>query len=78
MILKCNLRKLAFDRDIRSISELQRITGVSRPTLYKMYDNRDLETIKMESYKIVCKKLECKKLNELIEFEDEAGEQDGN
>lgn len=70
-MLKCNLRKICFDKDIRSISELQRITNISRPTLYKMYDNHDILTIKAEIFDIVCNKLNLEKLSDLIEYVSE-------
>lgn len=70
-MIKCNLRKICFEKDIRTISELQRITGVSRPTLYKMFDNKDLLTVKLESFNIVLNKLHIKKLSDLIEYVDE-------
>lgn len=71
-MLVCNLRKISFEKDIRSISELERITKVSRPTLQKMYDNVSLETIKIESLLKVCKGLKIG-LFELIEYNENSG-----
>ncbi len=65
-MIKCNLRKICFDKDIRSISELQRITGISRPTLYKLFDNKDVNTIKFESIDVICNKLNIN-LDDLVE-----------
>lgn len=70
-MLKCNLRKICFDQDIKSISELQRITGISRPTLYKMFLNKDVDTIKLDTINIICIKLNLSSITELIEYSKE-------
>ena len=67
-MIKSNLRKICFDRNIRSISELQRITNVSRPTLYKLYDNKGVDTIRLDILATICTKLDITNLEELIEF----------
>lgn len=67
-MIKCNLRKICFEKDIRSVSELERIIGLTRPTLYKMFNNDNIDSVKMGSFDMVCKKLHIKNLSELIEF----------
>ncbi len=68
MKLVCNLRKIAFDKNIDNKAELGRIIGISKPTLYKMYDNKNLGTIKLESFIKVCDALKLTSLSELIEY----------
>lgn len=67
-MIRSYLRKICFDKDIRSIAELQRITDISRPTLYKLYDDKDVHTVKLEIIEILCDKLELKSISELIEI----------
>jgi putative transcriptional regulator len=69
-MIKSNLRRICFDRDIRSIAELQRLTNISRPTLYKLYENKDVNTIKLDTICTICNALDIQ-LSDLIGFNKE-------
>lgn len=65
--IHCNLRKLMYERKIRTISALVRLTGVSRIALSKLYDEKELSSIKVETYIKVCDGFGCS-LHELLEY----------
>lgn len=55
---------------IRTISTLVRLTGVSRTALVKLYNESNLESIKIGTYKKVCDGINCN-LSDLIEYNSE-------
>ena len=69
-MINCNLRKICFDKDIRTITELSSITNISRPTLYKLFNNENVHSVKLEILNTVCKTLDCKILD-LIEYTED-------
>ena len=66
-MLKCNLRKLMAERKIDDISDLMRLSGVSRNSINKLYRENDIETIKLETLMKLCNALRCK-LSDMIEY----------
>lgn len=66
-MLKNKIKYLMADKNIRTISELSRQTGISRDTLNKIYDNSRAETVTMEMYLKLCRLFNCK-LSDLIEY----------
>lgn len=56
-----------YDNKIRTISSLVRLTGVSRAALVKLYNETDLESIKVGTYAKVCDGIKCS-LNDLLEY----------
>jgi len=66
-MLKCNLRKLMAERKIDDISDLMRLSGVSRNSINKLYREKDIETIKIETLIKLCNALKCN-LSDIIEY----------
>ena len=64
--MKSNLRILMAEKEIRSISELQRITKISRGTLEKLYASERLDTVSLKFIEILCVFFKCG-IEELIE-----------
>ncbi|MDD4494380.1 MAG: helix-turn-helix transcriptional regulator [Eubacteriales bacterium] len=55
------------DRNIDDILELMRLSGVSRNTINKLYRNKEVETVKVETIIRLCKSLKCK-MSDLVEY----------
>ena len=55
------------DKNIDDITELIRLSKVSRNSINKLYRGKDLETVKIETLIKLCNALDCK-LSELIEY----------
>lgn len=66
-MLKSNLRRLMADRKIDDISNLMRLSGVSRNSINKLFKEYDIETTKLETLMKLCDALKCK-LSELVEY----------
>jgi len=66
-MLKCNLRKIMAERKIDDISDLMRLSGVSRNSINKLYKEFDIETIKLDTLMKLCNALRCK-LSDMIEY----------
>lgn len=67
-MLKSNLRRLMADQRIVDISDLMRLSGISRNSINKLYKETNIETIKLETLFKLCDTFNCK-LSELIEYE---------
>lgn len=67
MPLKNNLRLIMAEKMIDNITDLIKITGLSRNALNKLWHNKDIETVKLETLIQICKSLNIK-LSDLIEF----------
>lgn len=66
--MKCNLRRIMYEQDIKTIAEVIRLTGVNnRQALTRMYRNRELERVEVMTYIKVCQALKCS-LGEILEF----------
>ncbi|WP_163853067.1 helix-turn-helix domain-containing protein [Paenibacillus elgii] len=67
-MLKCNLRKLMAEHRIDDISDLMRLSGISRNSINKLYRETNIETTKLETLFKLCDTFQCT-LSELIEYE---------
>ena len=66
-MLKCYLRHRMADKNMDDILDLMQLSGVSRNTINKLYRNKGVETIKVETLVRLCKSLECK-MSDLVEY----------
>lgn len=66
-MIKCNLRRLMADQKIDDITELMKLSGLSRNSINKLYRENDIESTKLETLFKLCKVFECK-LSELVEY----------
>lgn len=64
---KSKLRFLMAEHKIDSITELMKITNVSREPLSKLYSEENLGTLKLDILSRICDGLNCS-LNELVEY----------
>lgn len=60
-MLKSNVGHLMVNYKIEAITELIKLTGLSRDTLTKIRDYSKLETIKLETYLKLCDFFKCNK-----------------
>ena len=67
-MIKNNLRILMAERRINSLTELMKITGLSRNALNKLWHDEELETVKLETLMKICDSLHIK-LSDLLEYE---------
>lgn len=70
MGLENNLRIVMAKQRIDSISELMKITGLSRNALNKLWHNENIESVKLGTLMIICDSLGIK-LSDLIEYTPE-------
>ena len=68
MTLKCNLRKLMYQHEIKTFAEVIRLTGVNRNTISKLYHGRRLDKVQLGTYIKVCDGLACT-LEDLVIYE---------
>jgi len=73
MMIKCHLRRIMADHKIDDISSLMRLSGVSRNSINKLYKEKAIETIKLETLFRLCDRFGCK-LSELIEYNPDEGD----
>jgi putative transcriptional regulator len=66
-MIKCNLRRLMADQKIDDITELMKLSGLSRNSINKLYRENDIESTKLETLFKLCKVFGCK-LSELVEY----------
>lgn len=66
-MLKSKLRYLMAEKKINSISELMEATKVSRDPINKLYNEKNLETLKVDVLIRICDFFNCK-LQDLIEY----------
>ena len=64
---KSKLRYLMADKKINTITELMQLTNVSRPPLDKLFKEKKLETLNLDSLARVCNFFKCS-LQDLIEY----------
>lgn len=67
MALKNKLRIIMAERMINNLTDLIRITGLSRNALNKLWHNQDVESVKLETLIQICKSLGIK-LSDLLEY----------
>ncbi len=66
-MIKNKLRYRMADKQIDDITALMELSGVSRNTINKLYKDKQVETIKLETLFRLCDALECN-LSDLIEY----------
>ncbi|SFI31794.1 putative transcriptional regulator [Selenomonas ruminantium] len=68
MTLKCNLRKLMYEHELKTFAEVIRLTGVNRNTITHLYHGHRLDKVQLGTYIKVCDGLQCS-LDELLVYE---------
>ncbi len=61
------LRFLMAEHKINSITELMKLTNVSREPLNKLYSEKKIETLKLDVLSRICDYFNCS-LNDLVEY----------
>jgi len=69
MSIKSKLRFVMAEKKIDSISQLQRMTGLSRNALNKLYHDEGLEGLTLGTLHRICQSLDGVNLSDLIKFE---------
>jgi putative transcriptional regulator len=67
--IKSKLRFLMAEKKINSISELQRITGLSRNALNKLFHEEGLEGLTLGTLHRICQTLDKTEIHDLVQFE---------
>lgn len=67
MKLVNNIRMIMATKNIDNISELLRITGVSRNSINKLWHNENVSSLRLDTLITICEKLDVK-LSDLIEY----------
>lgn len=67
-MIKSKLHVLMGNHKIRSVTQLAELTGLSRPTLYRIY-NETGEKIEYETLDKLCRYFKCN-VGDLLEFEE--------
>lgn len=57
--LHSNLRRLMYDREIRTFAEVSRRTGVTPAIIRNLYHNTSLHSIRIHTLQKVCNGLDC-------------------
>ncbi len=65
--VRCNLRRLMYERNIDTIADVMRLTGANRVALTRMYKNEMLDRVEVRTYIKVCQAMGCS-LAEILEF----------
>ena len=66
-MLNCYIRHRMADKQIDDITELMKISNVSRNTINKLFRGNSIETLRLDSIIKLCNALNCK-LSDLIEY----------
>ncbi|WP_308640463.1 helix-turn-helix domain-containing protein [Paenibacillus nuruki] len=72
-MLKCNLRILMAEHRIDDITELMKLSGLSRNSINKLYREENVETTKLETLFKLCDTFRCQ-LSDLIEYQPDQEE----
>ncbi|MBD2822838.1 helix-turn-helix transcriptional regulator [Xenorhabdus sp. 42] len=62
-----NIRMIMAKKNIDNISDLVRITGVSRNSINKLWHNENVSSLKLDTLITICEKLDVE-LSDLIEY----------
>lgn len=65
-MIKSRLHILMHDNKVKSISKLAELTGISRPTLYRIYNNSG-DRVEYGTLNALCSYFNCS-VGELLEF----------
>ena len=68
MSIRSKIRFVMAEKRIDSVSELQRITGLSRNALNKLYHDEGLEGVTLGTLHRICQTLDGITLNDVVEF----------
>ena len=68
MSIRSRIRFVMAEKRIDSISELQRITGISRNALNRLYHDEGLEGLTLGTLHRICQTLDGITLSDLVEF----------
>ncbi|MBP2651646.1 MAG: transcriptional regulator [Firmicutes bacterium] len=66
-MIKCNLRRIMADHKIDDITELMKLSGISRNSINKLYRETNIETTKLETLFKLCNTFNCN-LSDLLEY----------
>jgi len=66
-MVKCYIRHRMADKKIDDITELMKISGVSRNSINKLFRGDNIETLKLETLIKLCDAFDCK-LSDLVEY----------
>lgn len=66
--IKITLEDVMWEKRIKSVNELSRRTGISRPTLVRLI-NGESESIHLSTISTLCKELGCK-VSDLLTYEN--------
>lgn len=65
MVVKSNLKVIMAKKKISSLSELQRLTGISRPIIYRIADDELIRKVTFDKLITVCEAIGCE-FDELV------------
>lgn len=74
-MLKIKLQYVMLDNKIKSVAELSRETGINKNTLAKLVNEKNPESLKLETLFKLCDYLKCP-LSDLIEYVPDETTQD--
>ncbi len=69
-MVKIKLQYVMLDRKIKSVAELSRETGINENTIAKLVNEKNLESLKLETLFKLCNYLNCP-LSDLMEYTPE-------
>ncbi|WP_445662018.1 helix-turn-helix domain-containing protein [Bacillus sp. CH_203] len=62
-----NIRMIMAQKNIDNITELMKITGVSRNSINKLWHNENVSSLRLDTLLMICETLDLK-LSDLVEF----------
>ncbi|GAA2625422.1 MULTISPECIES: helix-turn-helix domain-containing protein [Bacillus cereus group] len=62
-----NIRMIMAQKNIDNITELMKITGVSRNSINKLWHNEKVSSLRLDTLLMICETLDLK-LSDLVEF----------
>ena len=74
-MITSHLRQFMFDKRIKTIAEMSRITGISRHTLKKLYENEGMTGVTLGTLYRICQAFPGAKANDLFNFDVQQGEE---
>ncbi|KMT22324.1 helix-turn-helix domain-containing protein [Clostridium cylindrosporum] len=66
-MIKCNLRILMAEHKVDDISQLMKMSGLSRNSINKLYKEEDISSIKIDTLIKLCNVFKCN-LSTLIDY----------
>lgn len=62
-----NIRMIMAQKNIDNITELMKITGVSRNSINKLWHNENVSSLRLDTLLMICETLDLK-LSDLVKF----------